>query len=73
MIIISFFTEAIPLLLGILVYYDLTSILTSSELGATGKLLILLKKFFYLLYMMEFLSREVADDGQQNVGSITVN
>ena len=43
---------------------DLISIVTSSELGGTEKLLIL---FDY--YMMKFLSREVADDGQQNVRS----
>ena len=46
-----FVTEAIPSLLGILVYCDLTYIVITSELGGTGKLLVLfMKSFAALMY-----------------------
>ena len=54
-------SKAIPSFLGILVYSDLTSIVTINELGGTAKLSI--------LFMKSFVSLDVADDDQQNVKS----
>ena len=53
-----FFTEAIPSLLEILVYSDLTSIVTRNELGRIEKLSILfMKSFVFLIYDWISLTR----------------